>query len=229
MHHDSNLFFPDSNITVVTVDNVDCAFAKDKVLILDEADAMIDNFKLVLSEQMKASAEIGGMVGITQAKKLILLSATFEPHHKLFMRQVMGIKADRIHEFKNSAQLTSFSDPNELNCPKVAFQSLQGYLDLNGNILEKMAAEKPIICFIEVPDSRFETWLKKIAKKCGAPFYAINSIEEAKQYREALKDSRIGIITINTQFARGFDLKMAQDGYGIVVANGEGLKANQIS
>ena len=49
MDHDAKLFFPDRDILVVQISTVDVAFAKGKTLILDEADDMIDNFKLVLN------------------------------------------------------------------------------------------------------------------------------------------------------------------------------------
>ena len=64
MHHDSNIFFPDEDISVVTIDSIDASFAKGRVLILDEADAMIDDYKLVLSASMKCNSEIGGIVGL---------------------------------------------------------------------------------------------------------------------------------------------------------------------
>ena len=46
MYQDSKLFFPDEDIQVAIIDSVDVAFARNKVLILDEADAMIDLHKI---------------------------------------------------------------------------------------------------------------------------------------------------------------------------------------
>jgi hypothetical protein len=115
------------------------------------------------------------------------------------------------------------SDSNELNCTKLVFPRLNGFIELNNIDLQEIATQKPIICFIEKRDEKFENSLRSIANKTGAPFYTISTIEEAKQHREALKESRTGILVIDTMFSRGFDLKMAQDGFGIVVANGTGL------
>jgi hypothetical protein len=64
MHNDVNIFFPDSDIEVVTIDSVDGNFAKGKVLILDEADAMIDDHKVIVDADMKHINEIGGVVGL---------------------------------------------------------------------------------------------------------------------------------------------------------------------
>jgi hypothetical protein len=48
-------------------------------------------------------------------------------------------------------------------------------------------------------------------------------------YREALKDSQTGVMLIDTKFSRGFDLKMAQDAHGVIIANGKTLKPSTIN
>lgn len=64
---------------------------------------MIDEYKLCIPPQMKSASELGGMVGLAYASKLILLIATFRPHHRQVMRQVLNIKSKRVHEFKNTS------------------------------------------------------------------------------------------------------------------------------
>jgi hypothetical protein len=81
---------------------MNAAIAKDKILILDEADAMIDEFKVVFPAEIKTLGEMGGMVALAHASKVVLLSATFTPYHKDFMFQVMGIPYERQFKFKNT-------------------------------------------------------------------------------------------------------------------------------
>lgn len=51
-------------------------------MLIDEADFIIDNYKLIIKENMKSASELGGMVVMAKASRVVLLSATFEPHHK---------------------------------------------------------------------------------------------------------------------------------------------------
>lgn len=53
---------------------------------MDEADAMIDNHKIIIQDDNKSTADIGGLVAAARAVRLVLLSATFAPHHRQFMR-----------------------------------------------------------------------------------------------------------------------------------------------
>ena len=52
---------------------------------------MIDDFKVVLTPNMKSSKDIGGMIAVASAARIILLSATFAIHHKDFMYQVLRV------------------------------------------------------------------------------------------------------------------------------------------
>ena len=97
MSFDCRLYFPDQDIAVVLLTGVDFDFAKDKILILDEADAMIDDCKVLIKEDMKRSNEVGGMVAVVKAIKAILISATFASHHQQFMRQVLDVKPTRMY------------------------------------------------------------------------------------------------------------------------------------
>jgi superfamily II DNA or RNA helicase len=65
MYSDAKLFFPDEDIQVATIESVDAAFARNKVLILDEADAMIDQHKIEIDVSMKQFEDIGGLVGVS--------------------------------------------------------------------------------------------------------------------------------------------------------------------
>jgi superfamily II DNA/RNA helicase len=103
MYNDAREFFPDQKIEVVTITGVDMKFAKGKILIMDEADAMIDEHKIHFPEEMKSSFDISGTVAAAKADKLVLLSATYEPHHKEFMTHVLGVKTARMYTFKGAA------------------------------------------------------------------------------------------------------------------------------
>jgi hypothetical protein len=48
MYHDVQLYFPDEEVKISIISNVDTAYARNKVLILDEADAMIDEYKIIM-------------------------------------------------------------------------------------------------------------------------------------------------------------------------------------
>lgn len=210
------------------VDQLDASFAKGKVLLVDEADAIIDQHKIILRSEMTSNGEIGGMVAMAQATRLVLLSATFRPHHKQFMRHVLKIEYGHQYEFKNKAQLISSMDPDQLNCKKICSPSVTSFLNFHSKTYDTIAAQKPIICFIEEEDKAIKQWLERLAARVGASFYSISTIGDAKLLREALKDSTRGIMLIESQFARGYDLKMAADGHAVVFANGTQLQPNTI-
>jgi superfamily II DNA/RNA helicase len=86
MYDDVKLFFPDDNIDVVMISGVDLNYARERILILDEADAMIDECKIKFSSESRTSSEVCGMIAVAQSKKTILLSATFADHHLRFIR-----------------------------------------------------------------------------------------------------------------------------------------------
>ena len=72
------------------------------------------------------------------------------------------------------------SDANELGCQKLVLQRLNWFVELNHIDLQATACQKPIICFIERRDEKFEAQMRSIANKTNAPFYTISTIEEAK-------------------------------------------------
>lgn len=86
MYQDVKLFFPDEEVDVIQVSEIDSAYCKGRILILDEADAMIDNHKIIIQDEHKSTADVGGLVAAARAMRLVLLSATFAPHHRHFMR-----------------------------------------------------------------------------------------------------------------------------------------------
>ncbi len=51
---------------------------------------------------------------------------------------------------------------------------------MNGNVVESVAALKPIIVFLEAPCAAVDSWLRRVAKKAGTSIYTVNTIEEAK-------------------------------------------------
>lgn len=68
MYNDTRLFFTEEDVEVIQIDQLDASYAEGKILILDEADAMIDSFKLIIKEELKSTSELGGLVAAAKAK-----------------------------------------------------------------------------------------------------------------------------------------------------------------
>ncbi len=64
---------------------------------------MIDDFKTFFPAKMKTTDEMGGMISLAHAQKLVLVSATFSSYHKDFMFQVLGVQYQSQFQFKSTA------------------------------------------------------------------------------------------------------------------------------
>jgi len=78
----------------------------DRVVIWDEIDEVIDKFPFTFVEAAdKKTFVVGGLAATGRAKCSIFLSATVEPYHDRFLKQVLKVKAESIQKFKGASEL----------------------------------------------------------------------------------------------------------------------------
>ena len=87
---------------------------------------------------------------------------------------------------------------------------------------------KPIICFVEVQDDKFTAFLRECAAQNRVSFYDVFDRQAATLARSMMKKSTSGIVQISPEFARGYDLKLADEAFVVVVANGKSFKISDV-
>ena len=83
--------------------------------------------------------------------------------------------------------------------------------------------------FVEQKDDLYDKVLKEIATVDeGVSWYTVDSKEEARVVRNVMTTRSRGVIRICRSYARGYDLKLAQDAHVIVIANGDAIKLSEV-
>jgi hypothetical protein len=83
--------------------------------------------------------------------------------------------------------------------------------------------------FVEQKDDQYDKVLKRIATVDeGVSWYTVDSKEEARVVRNVMTTRSRGVIRICRSYARGYDLKLAQDAHVIVIANGDAVKLSEV-
>ena len=206
--------------TEIVIDTELLPNAKPSVVIVDEADLWVAENACVFHGD-----ELAGLYCLRNAGKAHLLSATITP----FMGKILGqltshVAPDFLVKVPTKFTLSNQHQTHEQIAYKSFDDELSMHKSLSKDIRETMLA-RPVLVFSDKPPSDMAEILTKLLAK--TKIETITTEAEAEHCRKFHKSRILGIYVIATDFARGYDLKLATDCYVCVVAY-EGSFSNSV-
>ena len=90
-----------ANFEVITSDYCTIDSMKNRIVICDEIDALIDTNPLKFDNGIQSNETFTGMVTLAAAAKVIGMSATYDDYHTKFIKDVLNVSSVRHLKFKS--------------------------------------------------------------------------------------------------------------------------------
>ena len=188
---------------------------------------MVDNHVACVHDGI-ISLALHGLWQAKGCKRAYFFTATTTPFHNRFYEVNFKVNSNSIATFQSSSQINDGVVHGSDNIEKLHTSTAEQTLKLISVQVKKIVSNTPVVILIEEMNDKIDTTLDALTKAKGIQYLVATDCVKAKDVKARIAKFNTGVVRIDREVSRGYDLKFAQDSFVIVVVNGTSMQMHEL-